>query len=196
MISAQEIGRGIFGAWRLARGDRDGIQFFDNTPEAALASFKAALLAAPIHILLTFLHTDWSLVAVGAFAAFLINAISFVTDWTAFPLAMYYVARFCDRDDLYWRYLAAYNWASVLQISLFFLVSLSIASGLLAPWLGAVLGYVTLLAILVYKGFIAHVGLETSMRATIGIVLLDLGISAVLSAVMANLLLGQGLLGG
>ncbi len=195
MISAREIGRGIYGAWRLARFDDDGILFFDNTPEAAVASFKAALLAAPIHIFLILLQTDWSLVSAGAFAAFLIHVISFVTDWTVFPLAMYYVARYCGREQFYWRYLAAYNWALVLQITLFLIISGLVASGLVPLWLGGLLVFGSLIAIFVYKGFIARVGLETTMPATVGIVMLDLGLSAVLSTVMANMLRGHGLLG-
>jgi len=195
MISAQEIAQGIFGAWRLARFDRDGIRYFGTTPEAAIASFKAALLAAPIHVVLILLQTDWSRVSVGAFGTLLIHSISFVADWTAFPLAMYYVARFCSRGQNYCRYLAAFNWAQVLQLALFLAVSAPVAAGLLPSWLGGLLIFGTLIAIFVYKGYIAHVGLEATPPAIVGIVLLDLGLSALLSAVMANLLRGYGLLG-
>lgn len=190
MISAREISQGVYGAWQLARFDSGGIKFFDNTPEAALASFKAAGLVVPIHIAFIALQTDWSTVEVGAFAATLIHIITFVTDWTAFPLAMYYVARFCDRDEWYWRYLAAYNWAQVLQITLFVIISALIASGLLPPALGGMLIFAALIAIFFYKGFIARVGLKTTAPATVGVVLLDLGLSAVLSAFMANMLRG------
>jgi len=195
MISVREISRGVTGAWLLARYDDDGILLFDNTPQAALVSFKAALLVIPVHIALILLQTDWSLVAAGGFATLLIHIITFVTDWTAFPLAMYYVTRLVGRDQWYWRYLAAYNWAQVLQITLFLVISAVIASGLLPSALGGLLIFVALIAIFFYKGFIARVALETAMPATAGIVLLDLGFSAVLSAVMANLLRGQGLLG-
>ncbi len=195
MISAREISQGIYGAWKLARYDNDGIRFFDNTPEAALASFKAALLVVPVHIALILLQTDWSLFAVGGFAALLIHVITFVADWTVFPLAMFYVARLYGRGQWYWRYLAAYNWAQVLQISLFVVISGAVASGLLATALGGLLIFGALIAIFLYKGFIARVGLETTMPATVGIVLLDLGVSAILSANMANMLRGHGYLG-
>ena len=195
MISAHELAQGIYGAWRLARFDRGGIGYFDNTPEAAVASFKAALVAAPIHLLLILLQTDWSLVKVGAIASFLIHTIAFVADWTAFPLAMYYVARLCAREQNYFRYLAAYNWAQVLQISLFLLVSVLAVSGQMPPALAGLLIFGTLIAIFVYKGYIAYAGLEATPPAIVGIVLLDLGLSALLSAIMANLLRGQGLLG-
>jgi len=195
MLSAHEIAQGIYGAWRLARFDRGGIGYFDNTPEAAVASFKAALLAAPIHLVLILLQTDWAQVSVGWFAALLIHVIAFVADWTAFPLAMYYIARLCAREHNYYRYLAAYNWAQVLQISLFLIVSMLAVGGLLPPALAGLLIFGALIAIFIYKGFIAHAGLEATPPAIVGIVLLDLGLSALLSAMMASLLRGQGLLG-
>lgn len=194
-ISAREISQGIYGAWQLARYNDDGILQFDNTPQAALASFKAALLVVPVHIMLILLQTDGSLFAVGGFAALLIHIITFVTDWTAFPLAMFYVARICDREQWYWRYLGAYNWAQVLQITLFVIISGAIASGLLPTAMGGLLIFAALIAIFFYKGFIARVGLEMSIPATAGVVFLDLGISALLSANMANMLRGHGFLG-
>ncbi|MEE8333024.1 MAG: hypothetical protein V3R85_04180 [Alphaproteobacteria bacterium] len=193
MISAREISQGIYGAWRLAAFDDNGIKYFDNTPEAALASFKAALLVLPVHIALILLQTDWSLVTASVVAASLIHIITFIVDWSAFPLAMYYVARLCDRSQWYWRYLAAYNWAQVLQITLFVVISGAMAAGLVPPPLGGLLIFAALIAVFIYKGFIARVAMETTMPTTVGIVMLDLGISALLSAITANMLRGNGL---
>lgn len=195
MLSAQEIARGIYGAWRLALFDKSGVGYFDNTPGAAIASFKAALLAAPVHLILIVLQTDWAQVSVGWFATLLIHVISFVIDWTAFPLAMYYVARLCAREHNYFRYVVAYNWAQVLEISLFLIISVLAVGGPIPPALGGLLIFGALIAIFVYKGFIAYAALEATAPAIVGIVLLDLGLSALLSTVMANLLRGQGLLG-
>ena len=56
MITPVEVVYATYGAWRLARFDCQGLQYFDNTPEAFWRSFYAAVIVAPPFAVLTALQ--------------------------------------------------------------------------------------------------------------------------------------------
>jgi len=188
MITAQEVSRGIYGAWLLARLDAKGIFLFDNTTEAFWRSFWAAGVALPVYGVLLMLRNTGTTVGVGPATAFLIHSIAYVIGWIAFPFVMFYVARMFDREQWFCRYIVAYNWAVVLQLTLMLVVSLIVATGLFSPALGSTLTVVTVLVILAYQGFVAHVALQATIPGAIGIVLLDLALSLMLDGWSAKLL--------
>jgi len=154
MISSQEVSRGIYGAWLLARFDAKGIFLFENTVEAFWRSFWAAGVALPAYGILLVLRNAGTDIGVAPITAFLIHSIAYVMGWIAFPFAMLYVSRMFDREQWYCRYIAAYNWAVVLQLTLMLLISSIVATGLFSPALGSVITVVTVVAILAYQGFI------------------------------------------
>src|SRR3546814_9955248 len=54
-----EIFYRVFGAWLLARLDATGAQYLDESPQAALRSFFAALLVAPaVTVTVLFAHGE------------------------------------------------------------------------------------------------------------------------------------------
>jgi hypothetical protein len=174
MITSQEVGRGLFGAWMLARLDAKGIFLFDNTVEAFWRSFWAAGVALPVYGMLLVVRDSGGTIGVGTGAAFLIHAIAYIMGWIAFPFVMFYVTRTFDRQQAYCRYIVAYNWAVVLQLSLMLLVTSIAATGVIASSVGTILKIGAVLAILFYQGFIARVALRTTVPGAAGIVLLDL----------------------
>ncbi len=195
MISARETSIGIFGAWQLAKYDAQGLRFFDNTVTAFWRSFYAAVIVLPAYVILILLVIGELPVAVGGFAVLVIESIAYVIGWTAFPLAMYYLARTIDRDRFYCRYIAAYNWSAVLRIALFLIVAATAASGILPQAPAALINFAAYIAILAYQWFIARVGLEVSAPGACGIVLLDIVISLVIEGYTSQLLRGHGVLG-
>ncbi len=195
MISAREAGIGIFGAWQLAKFNAQGQQFFDNTVTAFWRSFYAAVIALPAYAIMALLQLPAKQVAVGPFGMLVIEGIAYVIAWTMFPLVMFHVANLIDRSQWFCRYIAAYNWAVVLQISLFLVVMAAAASGILPPALAGLITFLAFIAVLAYQWFIARVMLEISGAAAAGIVLLDLVISVVLDGYTGQLLRGHGLLG-
>ncbi len=195
MISVREAGIGIFGAWQLAKYDAQGLRFFDNTVTAFWRSFFAAVIVLPAYFILIVLVLRGLPVAVGGFSVLVIESIAYVIGWTAFPLAMYYLARVIDRDRFYFRYIAAYNWSAVLRIALFLIVAMAAASGLLPQGPAALINFAAYIAILAYQWFIARVGLEVSAPGAAGIVFLDVVISLVIEGYTSQLLRGHGVLG-
>lgn len=188
MISATEVANSIYGAWRLARFDADGLRYFGNTPEAFWRSFFAAIIVAPALAMLVILRLIETPVDSGPVHIFLIQSISYVIDWTAFPLLALYLADMLDRSDRYLRYITARNWAIVIQMALFVVIALLEVIGLLGPGPALVVGIAGTFAILIYQWFVTRVGLDVGAPAAAGIVFLDVVISIVLNAVTNRLI--------
>ncbi|MPY70351.1 MAG: hypothetical protein GEU92_09700 [Alphaproteobacteria bacterium] len=188
MITAREASAGLYGAWRLARLDAGGVGHFENTVEGFWRSFYAALIVLPAYIILVLLRLADNPPEVGPLSVLAIHAIAYVAGWFALPFAMYYVTGWFDRREYYFRYICAYNWASVLQIAVFLLITAIAASGALPAGTAMAATLAATLAILVYQGFIARVTLGVPVGGAIGIVVLDLVISLILNGYTNGLL--------
>jgi hypothetical protein len=182
-ISAAEVAEGLYGATRLAKGDRGGIRFFGDTPEAFWKSFWAAAVAAPPFALLVALELPGDHVTSGWLRVLLIECIAYVAAWFAFPLAMHYVAEFIDRKERYIRYICASNWGTVLQVTVYLLVTAFLALDILPRPLAVVVSLSTYGAIFLYQWWVARVGLDLGRGGAAGIVVLDFLISLLLNSI-------------
>ncbi|EKE75831.1 hypothetical protein [Oceanibaculum indicum] len=172
--SQAEIAKALYGAWRLARFDARGLEYFDRSLDGFWKSFFAAAIAAPAHFGLLALAGGDSPIAIGGLFGLLREAAIYAISWLAFPLVMVYVARHLDREERYFDYMVAYNWASLLQIVAFLLVS-ALAVGGVFP--DALAGFATMLifvAILIYQWFIARTGLAIGAGAAVAVVFFDM----------------------
>ena len=187
-ISAREVAEGLYGATRLAKGDAHGIQFFGDTPEAFWKSFWAAAIAAPAYALLVIIELADTQVASGPLRVALIESIAYVAAWVAFPLAMHYVAEFIDREERYIRFIAAANWASVLEVAVYLFITSVLALDVLPHAVAEILRLSAYAAILVYQWWVARVGLEIGRGGAVGVVVLDIVISLILNAIVGAML--------
>jgi hypothetical protein len=160
MITAPEVARALYGAWRLARLDRNGIDQFGDTAEAFWRSFYAMLIAAPFYVILVALRLSGFETTSGPIHIFLVEVIAYVVGWFAFPFIMLYVVELLDRRERYYRYMAAYNWATVPLIALLTVISVVVDSLQVSLPSAALLSFVITSLILVYWWFIAKVGLD------------------------------------
>ncbi len=175
MLSAREVSAGLYGAYRLARLDTDGLRYFDASPQGFWRALVAgATIVALPHALLLFIRfagepepPDGTLFAV-------VNAISYVMAWTMFPLVMFHLSILLDRRHRYLRYVVAYNWAAVLQNGLYLPFAIAERSGLLPPEAALFLLLLVLLAMIAYSCTVAHLALEVPVLTAVGIVVLDL----------------------
>jgi len=188
MITPGEISRSIFGAWILARFNSSGLNFFDNTVDGFWRSFWAAAIVLPASAILLTLDNSGYTIGVSAGTAFFIHSIGYVIDWVAFPFVMFYVAQMFNRDQWYCRYIAAFNWSAVLQITLMLVVGLIAASSMVPSVIGGWAIAIALVFILAYKGFIAHVALQTTWMGAAAIVFLDFCLSLMLKGWSVKLL--------
>jgi hypothetical protein len=188
VVTARELAYGTYGAWRLALFDRHGLSYFDNTIEAFWRSFQAAVIAAPGYALFVALQLASYELSSGPVRIFLVEAIAYVIRWVAFPLVVWYVAQFLSRSDRYYRYMAAYNWAQLLVVALFLVITAVAKEGLFPSPVGEALSVLAMVASLAYQWFITRAGLDIKGGAAAAIVMLDLIISLILNSVTLRLL--------
>lgn len=169
MIALAEVGRGVYGAWRLARRDPGGLAWIDASERGFWHSFWAAALVAPAYFALGALDGDYH----GAvMRPLLVQAIAYVIGWVAFPLAMIHICEGLNRGEAYFRYMTAYNWSAVVQMAVYLpaavITHLAPDSGL------ALLGMAITLLLLFYQVYIAHIALAVPPLTAAGVVVFDM----------------------
>lgn len=186
MISAQETAQGIYGALRLARFERAAIALFELGEQGFWRSFWAAAIVAPPYALLIALRMSEATFSSDPVRTVLIEAIAFAIGWVAFPLVMVYAADALGSGARYFRYVTAYNWCIVVQITVFAAVAV-LGQGLLPTPLAGALSLAVTMLMLIYQWFVARIGLEIGALAAAGIVILDVLIGLVVSGVAQRL---------
>ena len=183
MITLNEATTALYGAYRLARFDARGMDFFNTTVAGFWRSFYGAAFVAPFFLLwiaIRFQSGAWDAPAVRVVA---IESLSYVIGWVAFPLVMVWVARQLERESAYIRYIVAYNWALVLQNAVVIPVeALSITHMIpVAAGNTMLLGLIALIA--AYMWFIARTALNLAPATAAGIVVLDFVLSFFIKAI-------------
>ena len=168
----------LYGAYRLARFDADGMQYFDNSLKGFWHSFQAAILVLPLFLITMYVRWIHLGLDVSAVRFFLIEMIAYVFAWVAYPVIMPYVARYFDREKNYIRTIIAYNWASVLQNLIYTPVAILGLSG--TPGAG-LLTLMALFAILGYSWYVAKTALDIHPSAAWIVVGVDILLSIAIS---------------
>jgi hypothetical protein len=176
-----EVQLAVGGALRLACGDRRALGFFDTSIDGFWRSFRAAAICYPLSlVLLAFRVSAAKWERHGIPTILIVESISYVISWVAFPLLILPLSRFLGREDRFLAFMVVYNWSQIPQSVLFVLVGLDGATGLLT---GAALQFAQLaeaIAVLVYEWYIARVALAvTGAQATV-VVMVDLVLGSAL----------------
>jgi hypothetical protein len=181
------ISAGLRGAFRLAQGKPDGLALIDLTPEGILRSFWAAAICLPGFLALKLIGwADGDGPAGGLGRGLLAELIGFVVAWAGYALATLPLAEAQGRKADWPRFIAAWNWANVVQ----YLVLLALTAptllglpGLLAHGLGlAAIGYALWLEWFVTKAALRIAGGPAAM-----FVLLDLLLGVFVGGFVARL---------
>ena len=189
MLTLSEIGPAVYGAWRLAFFDPNGMRYFDQSLTGFWRSFRLAIWLAPVSFLADGISLSevkvpggWS--SIGADGWFRIGAgetIGYVIAWTAFPLAIYYLARLIDRGERYLGYIVADNWAGVIETPLFLLTILIAHAGIFPTGYAQLFPTVARVLVLVYEWYIARTALNISGFGAFGIVLIGFFMSVIIN---------------
>jgi hypothetical protein len=183
-----EVRLALFGALQLAKGDRGGLSCFDRSLDGFWRSFRAAVIAYPLYLILLMMRVtviEWQ--RSGGWYIVTVETIAYVIAWVAFPLAMITVTRWIDRAHRFFDFMVPYNWSQLLQSALFVLVGLEAESGVLGTQLAQLIDLAAAIAVLVYEWFIARVSLETTASAAAFVVLVDLVLGALVNHVASGL---------
>jgi uncharacterized membrane protein len=184
MIGWRDVAAGLFGAYRLARFDRSGIAYFDDSAGGFWKSFFAAVIVAPFFTLLlayNFVSED-SRIDIDRYI--LIQAIGYVIGWVLFPLVMSRITEIIGRRRRYIRYIVAYNWCSVIQHAVYTPLAVLAADGSGAPTSANFLAFAALGYIIVYSWFVAQTALDVPKGVASMIVLLDVAIGIAINGVV------------
>ena len=172
-----EISSSMYGVWRLARGDRDGMYYMNISVEGFWRSFFAAVLALPPYILILLVQRT----TMEEEMTWLPDMASYILGWACWPLAALVLSRFLGLTRNYIPYLITYNWANLLHISFLMLVAVVTHGGVLPDTLAATLSLMATLAVLVYLWWVTRVALEASASIGIAFVVMDVLLGFLLS---------------
>ncbi len=184
MPKANEIARGVYGAWRLAHLDTGGVAYFDQTAEGFWKSFFAAAIVAPGYVILVLISLAEQGVEAGSLRIFLIHASAYAIGWTAYPLAVHHICGVTGKRAEYIGFIVAFNWAQVIQMMVYLPVFILAAMDIL-PALAIVIVYFVVLA---YQWFVTRTMLGINAMNAVMLIVLDQVISIVLSATAENML--------
>jgi hypothetical protein len=183
-----EMRLALVGALRLAKGDRGGLSCFDRSLDGFWRSFRAAVIAYPLYLILLVMRVtiaEWE--RSGGFYIIVVETIAYVIAWVAFPLAMLTVTRWLNRSHRFFDFMVPYNWSQLPQSALFVLVGLQSTSDAISAQPAQVIEIAAAIAVLVYEWFIARVALETTAAAAALVVLVDLVLGVLISHVASSL---------
>ena len=183
-VPASEAARSLYAVWRLLNWDSGAMRYFDGTRGAAIRSFWAAAIGAPIYAVIVAVGYGPSASGDPA-REFAVLAVGYVVTWTAFPLAMLYVADVLGRPHQYFRFLATYNWATVLQHLI--ILAAAVAAALAPPALGRAIVLGAVLFTLVYEWFIARTALQIGPLPAAGVVAVDVFISLFVNVITTRM---------
>ena len=183
-----EVRLALVGALRLAKGDRGGLSCFDRSLDGFWRSFRAAVIAYPLYLILLVMRVtiaEWE--RSGGFYIIVVETIAYVIAWVAFPLAMLTVTRWLNRSHRFFDFMVPYNWSQLPQSALFVLVGLQSTSDAISAQPAQVIEIAAAIAVLGYEWFIARVALETTAAAAALVVLVDLVLGVLISHVASSL---------
>jgi len=167
MISLREVITALYGAYRLARFDPGGLGFFDVTVQGFWRSFFAAVLVAPLYLILLLIRYSNLPNPLPLFRFITLEAIAYVIAWVTFPLLMASLARLLDRQNL-----------------LYIPIAILAAAGVLSIALSNTLGLMALALIVAYTWFITRTALEVAAGMAAGIVGLDFMLNVLINTVV------------
>ena len=167
-----EISHSLFGAWRLARFDPGGMNYFDLSIRGFWRSFGAAAVVLPVYIYFVAVNFDGTDASAAWFV--IVKALAYGAAWAVFPIVMVGLARVLNLTGNYVPFIIASNWASVLQVLLFIPVNTLAAFGGLESTSGALLYLLTMAIVLFYQWFVTRTALQTTRAIAGGLVAVDL----------------------
>jgi len=183
-----EVQLAVGGALRLAVGDRGGLGSFDTTIEGFWRSFRAAVIAYPLYLVLVALRiTEAQWAEAGLARILVVETIAYVIAWTAFALLMLQLSRMFDRERHYLAFMVVYNWSQIPQTLLIMFVALNRVSGVFPPAVAQFADLVASAALLVYEWYIARVALGANGLQAALVVILDVLLGSVIFRVAVTL---------
>lgn len=190
MIDLRALFYGLAGAGRLIRLDTSGLKTMRGGSRGFWTSLiYSALLVLPLYGLLHLLQFDPA--KHNGFRFLIANIETYVLAWLMFPLVMERATHYMRRRDRFLDFIIPYNWLSCLYNIMFITLGLAQAVGMISWEAAASISVGLNVAGFVWIGYLARHTLSIPYSAAIGLIILDLFLSIMISLLNASLLHGQ-----
>lgn len=188
--SRQEVTYRVYGAWLLARFDARGVQYFDDSPNAALRSFYAAVLTAPAFIVISLLSLATSELKedMPAFIVLVVHTLFYVLLWVVAPVIIHRICQVIDRGDAFFRYLSANNWSNIITYHLNLVMVVLILGEILPAPVAGLLIFATYGYVIAYNWFIGLRCLDINALTAAGLVGLQLVLHVLIESIVLDIL--------
>jgi hypothetical protein len=192
MNNLRSLYYGLVGAARLLHFDASGAHIMVQGIRGFWASlYWSMALVAPFFLLLILLRYDPA--KYDALRYTLVNAEIYILAWMSFPVVMERVSYFIDRRDCYLKFIISYNWLSCFYNIFYLLVGLAQASNMISWEAASSCSIVLMFAGLFWIGYAAKKTLDLPVSAIIGIVIIDVFLSLMISLLSTSLLATSGI---
>ena len=168
--------KALYGAYRLARADTAGMSYLDTSLDGFWQSFFAAVMVAPLFVLLLIIRFNTNGLEVSAIRFLALESIAYVIGWVLFPLISYYLVQVLEREKQYLGFIVAYNWASVLQNAIYLPFAILFELGMFGGNAAEFVNLILLCLVLAYTWFVTRTALDVSGFVASGLVVLDVGL--------------------
>lgn len=193
MPSSQEIVGSLYGAWRVLRMDPAALGYFNQSIDGFWRSFFAIVLVVPIFAVVTYLGAEAlpaeeAETAPAAGTLVFIHLLGLLLAWAAFPASMIWLSRMLKLSHRYVLYIIVWNWSNVVSATIFLMVMLLLATGLLSAGLGSALSIFAFGYVLFYSYLVARAGLDCTTGTAVGIVIFEFVLEHVIDLVVTSVL--------
>ena len=185
MVSIKEISWSLYGAYLIARRDKDALNYFNISEAGFYSSFAAMPLAIPFFAFENGL--DYKTIATGtALVPFLILlCLALWVSWSAFLIFMGIFAKFLGFSNKFSVFVIVYNWAQLALIALWMPISV-ISSGLLPAGIASAINLLFIGASYVYLWQILRTTLNVSGTMAAGFSFLEFLIAVLTQSIFSG----------
>ena len=194
MFSKGEIRAALDGSWLLFRNRPEGMAFFDQSIQGFWRSFGVVFLLVPAFLVsgltdkkLYFLQNMYHPDAFPDLAFWLAQSLGLAIDWLTLPLLLAALAAPIGISQRYVPFIVARNWTSLLTTLPYFAIYFLFLIGIFNAEIAVFLSLLLLPVIIWYRYLVARIALQSSISLAIGIVVLDVVLTLLISEVTGHL---------
>ncbi len=170
MSFLEETYSSIKAALGLAKFNASAVNEFNLTVRGFWRSFSAILIGAPFAISIAYaspLNADIEI-------SIPLWVFSYLLSWIIFPIVMVIFTKLFDLSGKYIQFIVALNWSSLVEIFLYFVLTLLSVLGLSVNDLFLFINFIGFIYILSYQIFVIRAALGGGWLITIGVLSLQL----------------------
>ncbi|TYC49163.1 hypothetical protein FMN50_24155 [Rhodobacterales bacterium] len=194
MITMGEIRAGLDGSWLLLRNRPEGMAFFDQSIQGFWRSFSVIFLLLPAFLASATaekqFYFDENMFHPDAFpngAYWTAQFFGLGVDWVAYPILLALLASPIGISSRYVPFVIARNWTSLFASIPHLIIYLLFLLGVISTGISVLLSFATLLAVLWYRYTVARIALQASISLAIGVVVLDIVLTLVISQLVGHM---------